>query len=161
LKGERYVNRKINQQESRSTDVYGCQLPAESAQRQTQQLCSSQGLRGATRCDDEAAESRNETSRNSLPVAAFSDDLRRNANNSESAPSRTRTLNLLIKSLREWGKIADKTDKSGSRAALGAAVETGLGHRLADLLEAWEGLDDEQRRGVLAMLDGVLALADA
>jgi hypothetical protein len=34
-----------------------------------------------------------------------------------------------------------------------------LGPRLASLLDAWDRLDDERRRGVLAMLNGILAMS--
>lgn len=78
-----------------------------------------------------------------------------------SAPRRTRTFDPLIKSLRGSAEIAGKAADSEAGAALGAAVGAELDARVARLIEAWPTLDDDRRRAVLAMLDGVVSMIDA
>jgi len=65
----------------------------------------------------------------------------------------------MIKSLRECVEIPGESGNQAAGAAQGAAVRMALGPRLASLLDAWDRLDDERRRGVLAMLNGILAMS--
>ena len=54
----------------------------------------------------------------------MTNDGMRTALESESAPSRTRTLNLLIKSQRVGAEMPDRNAHSENRAAAGAAVDS-------------------------------------
>ena len=72
--------------------------PPIGAQHQAQQSDRETGRTGATACDEGAEPEAQRESPKPLAIADLSDDVRGDATESESAPSRTRTLNLLIKS---------------------------------------------------------------
>ena len=73
-------------------------MPAQRAQRQAQRAGRGTGHLGAQGCEANRDSGAQKKSPKPLKIADLSDFVRSNATESESAPSRTRTLNLLIKS---------------------------------------------------------------